>query len=333
MPGRGDLWKYCTAEQCREMLLSFRLFGDTDWTEEKVISCLYTLSNHIDQHYRRVKIPKKSGGARFLDVPDALLKRVQKNILHHVLEGLTVSPAAAAYRCGVSPLSNASLHTGSRLILKLDIHDFFGSIIFPMVLGRAFPGEYFPMPVRTLLTQLCCYKEYLPQGAPTSPAISNLVMKPFDDYMLAWCGERQITYSRYSDDMTFSGDFCPGEVIRKTEGFLSVMGMELNYKKTRLCSNGTRQTVTGIVVNEKPQLPRDYRRRLRQEIHYCRTFGIKDHLEHCGIPSSSPEQVNAYLESLLGKVLYLISVNPQDLWFSEAKQYLQGELKKVKIKG
>lgn len=324
-----DLWKYCTSDQCREMLLSLKLFGNTEWTGEKQISCLYALSNHVEKHYHRVKIPKSSGEVRFLDVPDPLLKQVQKNILHHVLEGFSVSPAAAAYHSGASPLANASLHTGNRLVLKLDIHDFFGSIIFPMVLGSAFPGEYFPMPVRMLLTHLCCYKEILPQGAPTSPAISNLVMKPFDDYMSLWCQMQQITYSRYSDDMTFSGDFEPGEVIRRAGGYLHIMGMELNRKKTRLCSNGSRQTVTGIVVNEKPQLPRDYKRRLRQEIYYCRKYGVKDHLKYSGIDNPSPEHIKTYLQSLLGKVLYLLSVNNQDCWFAEAEQYLRQELKEL----
>lgn len=326
MSGYTDLWKYCTDGQCRDMLLSFRLFGDTDWTDEKVISCLYTLSNHVEQHYHRVQIPKSSGGVRFLDVPDALLKKVQRNILHHVLDGQSVSPAAAAYCPGASPLANASLHTGKRMVLKLDIHDFFRNIIFPMVLQHAFHGYYFPMPVRMMLTALCCYQEFLPQGSPASPAISNLVMKPFDDYMLEWCRERHIMYSRYSDDMTFSGDFEPGEVIRKAEGFLRIMGMELNHRKTKLCSKGSRQTVTGIVVNEKPQLPRDYRRRLRQELYYCRKFGVRSHLEHCGISEVSLEMAENYLQSQLGKVRYLLSVHQEEPWFAEAEGYLRQEL-------
>lgn len=73
-----DLWKYCTSDQYREMLLSLKLFGNTEWTGEKQISCLYALSNHVEKHYHRVKIPKSSGGVRFLDVPDPLLKQVQK---------------------------------------------------------------------------------------------------------------------------------------------------------------------------------------------------------------------------------------------------------------
>ena len=98
---RTDLWKYCSAEQCREMMLSFRLIGAGDWPPEKIMGCLYALSNHAEKHYQKVSIPKRSGGFRTLLVPDPLLKNVQRNLLHHVLDGFTVSDSAAAYRKGL----------------------------------------------------------------------------------------------------------------------------------------------------------------------------------------------------------------------------------------
>lgn len=323
------MWKYCGKEQMKDMLLSFQLLGDGNWPEEKVMACLFALSNHPEAHYHPVKIPKRKGGYRTLEVPDGLLKKVQRNILHHVLDDFSPSRAAMAYRRGTSVVSNASLHTGKRLVLKLDIHDFFGNITFPMVLHNAFPCIYFPTPVGAMLTSLCCLGERLPQGAPTSPAISNLVMRPFDEYMLDWCGQREITYSRYSDDMTFSGDFDAGQVFRKTESFLRAYGLELNHEKTRLCANGSRQSVTGIVVNENPRLPREYRRKLRQEIHYLRTYGAEEHLGRQR--GTDKVQVREYLESLLGKVNYLLLVNPGDTWFQEAEKFLREELKRENI--
>ena len=212
---RTDLWKYCSAEQCREMMLSFRLVGAGDWPPEKIMGCLYALSNHAEKHYQRVNIPKRSGGFRTLLVPDPLLKNVQRNLLHHVLDGFTVSDSAAAYRKGASVAANAGKHQGRMIVMKMDIEDFFGSITFPMVLHHAFPAAYFPPAVGVMLASLCCCHDRLPQGAPTSPAISNLVMKPFDEYMEAWCGEREIVYSRYCDDMTFSGVFDGSEVKGK----------------------------------------------------------------------------------------------------------------------
>ncbi len=322
MGDNGGLWKYCGEDQIKDMMLSFQLLGEGDWAKERILACLFALSNHPEQHYHLVRIPKKRGGYRALEVPDGLLKKVQRNILHHILEGFSPSPAAAAYRRGSSVPANAGKHQGKRMVLKLDICDFFQNITFPMVLSKAFPREYFPPSVRLMLTSLCCLREHLPQGAPTSPAISNLVMSPFDEYMLDWCGQREIAYSRYSDDMTFSGDFDAAGVVRKVDGFLGAYGLELNRDKIRLCTSGERQTVTGIVVNEKLQLPREYRRLLRQEIHYCRKYGIEEHLKRKGMDDI---QAGDYRKSLLGKVRYLLFVNPQDEWFRQAEGFLKIE--------
>ena len=131
--------------------------------------------------------------------------------------------------------------------------------------------------------------------------------------MLAWCGERDITYSRYCDDMTFSGDFDFQEVKGKAEGFLEAMGMELNRKKTRVSFRGGRQAVTGLVVNERPGVPREYKRRLRQEIYQYRKFGLP------GTETDSEK----YRARLLGKIRYVLSVHPEDAWFAQAEQELK----------
>lgn len=324
---RKDLWKFCTTEDCREMILSFRLLGRNDWTDEKVMACLYALSNHQKDHYRAVRLSKRNGGFRTLLVPDPLLKYVQKNILHHVLDGFEPAPSASAYHKGASAVLNARIHSGKHRVVKLDLKDFFDSITFSMVQQSAFPGWYFPPQVQALLTALCCSNDRLPQGAPTSPAISNLVLKHYDLYMEKWCGERDITYSRYCDDMTFSGDFSPALVIRKASGFLQELGFELNTEKTKILSTGCRQIVTGIVVNEKPQLCRDYRRKLRQEFYYCQRFGVESHLKKIygdeyfsGELAERSGRVRRYLESLLGKLRYVLLVNPEDKKLREAAE-------------
>ncbi len=320
-----DLWKYCTPEHCRDMLLSFRLLGDTSWPDEKVTACLYAVSNHTECHYRTEWIPKKDGTRRRLLVPDKLLKRIQKNILHHILNGFTVSACATAYHKGAGVVPNAIVHTGKKVVVKLDVNDFFGSISFPMVLSGAFPGQYFPPGVGTMLSALCCCGDFLPQGAPTSPAISNLVMKPYDDYMQQWCGDRGISYTRYCDDMTFSGDFDPELVIRKVSGFLNTMGFALNQKKTRILYKNGRQTVTGIVVNEKTQVSKDYRRKLRQEIHYCLKYGVRSHMNRTGKEILFPEgraEEKRYIQTLLGKIRFILQVNPEDRWFQGMEKKL-----------
>lgn len=321
-----DLWKYCTPEQCKEQLLSFRLFGHTTWTSEKQIACLYTLSKHINRHYSQAIIPKRDGSPRYLYAPDRLLKQVQKNILNHVLNDIPVSSYATAYRKKTSVIANASVHVGQEQILRLDIEDFFGSISFLMVYKYAFPHIYFPPPIRTLLTHLCCYQDYLPQGAPTSAAISNLVMKPFDDYMGHWCAERDIVYTRYCDDMIFSGVFDQTFMKKKVQNFLQVMGFNLNQKKTRLQSRHGQQIVTGLVVNAKVQAPAQYRKELRKEIYYCEKYGVISHLTQVQDQKYLPlgrDGITRYLSSLLGKINFVLQANPEDWCFQDAKLTIQ----------
>lgn len=311
---RSDIWKYCDKNHSREFLLSLNLTGNLNLTKEKQLSLLYGLSNHTEEHYQKIQIPKRNGAWRTLYVPDSLLKYVQKQILHKVLTQLPVSYCASAYKKGCSLKENAAPHTGKSIVLKLDILDFFGNITYISVYQHAFPGELFPPPVRTLLAHLCCYRDFLPQGAPTSPYISNLVLFPFDRYMERWCKNQNITYTRYCDDLTFSGSFEPEAVIRKVSSFLLRMGFEINPKKMKICPQGQRQIITGIVVNEKTQVPKAYRRNLRQEIYYIEKFGLSEHLAHIHL-DLTPEK---YLEHLKGKLRYVLQINPQDREFQEA---------------
>lgn len=310
----GDLWKYCSRQQEQEFLLSLKLLGDTQITPEKQLACLYSLSRNTEKHYRPQAIPKKNGGLRQLAVPDSRLKLVQRNLLHHVLDGFSVSPYAMAYGRKRGIRENAAAHLGGVQVLNLDISSFFDSITYLQVYQRAFPAAYFPASVRTLLTNLCCYQDRLPQGAPTSGAVSNLVMKPFDEHMGVWCKARGITYTRYCDDMTFSGDLKAWTVKNKVRSYLLAMGFELNEEKSRTAGQGRQQKVTGVVVNQKMQVPSAYRRRLRQEVHYSRSY-----------PEEKSDQ---YLQALLGKVGFVLSINPQDPYFLAEKEWLRKELKR-----
>ena len=119
--------------------------------------------------------------------------------------------------------------------------------------------------------------------------------------------------------MTFSGDFNPAEVIQFVKLELKKMGFLLNEQKTRIQHSGQRQTVTGIVVNEKLSIPVDYRRQLRQEIYYCKKFGIQEHLQRTGL--ETPE--DTYRMQLLGKVNYVLNVHPYEKDMLDAKKWLQ----------
>ena len=161
---KSDIWKYCNKSHTREFLLSLGLTGKLNLPEEKQLSLLYGLSNHAEEHYQKVQIPKRNGTWRTLYVPDSLLKYIQKQILHKILMQFPVSSCASAYKKGCALKENAAPHSGKPIVLKMDIWDFFGNITFISVYQHAFPGELFPPSVRTLLTHLCCYKDFLPQG-------------------------------------------------------------------------------------------------------------------------------------------------------------------------
>ena len=263
---------------------------------------LYAVSNNLGKHYRKAKLPKKSGGFRNLSVPDEVLKSIQKRISEVLLIHMPVSRYAKAYRFASSILCNAKHHVGKQVVLKLDILHFFDSIRYSTVKDKVFPAEIYAEPLRILLTMLCYHKDALPQGAPSSPAVTNIILYEFDEQIGQWCRERSIAYTRYCDDMTFSGDFDPTDVIRFVRLELKKMGFLLNEQKTQIQHPGQQQTVTGIVVNEKMSIPADYRRKLRQELYYCRKFGIQEHLKRTGLETP----VDTYRMHLLGKVNYVL---------------------------
>ena len=284
---------------------------------------LYAVSNNISKHYHKAKLPKKDGGYRNLSVPDEVLKSIQRRIADVLLIHMPVSRYAKAYRFGSSTLRNAKQHVGKQVVLKLDILHFFDSIRYSTAKDKVFPEEIYAEPLRILLTMLCYRKDALPQGAPSSPAITNIILYEFDEQIGQWCRERGIAYTRYCDDMTFSGEFDPAEVIRFVRLELKKMGFLLNEQKTRIQRPGQQQTVTGIVVNEKMSIPADYRRKLRQELYYCRKFGIQEHLQKIGLEIPA----DIYRMQLLGKVNYVLRVHPDDRDMLEARKWLQRSTK------
>ncbi len=299
--------KYCTKEEALEFLMSLHLCQN--------LRTLYAVSNHIEKHYEYMEI-SKNGKTRCLNMPDSLLKYIQRNILNHVLYGMHISSYAKAYCKKVDILENAKPHVRKPMILKLDIKDFFGSITFYMVKENVFREEYFPESISILLTILCTYKGVLPQGAPTSPMISNIILREFDEIIGTWCKNKNIIYTRYSDDMTFSGTFDKNEILNFVKRELALLGFQLNFKKTKLLFPSDRQTVTGIVVNEKTNITREYRKNIRKEIYYCKKYGIENHLNFIHIDMEKRD----YLNSLKGKILFVLHVDRENLEF---KNYLK----------
>ena len=225
------MWKYIGIKECNEFLLSLHLFNSKD--DKKYLKTIYSITNNIENNYKVYKIKKRNGKLRTIHEPNKLLKHIQKQILNNILNNKEMSIYAKAYHPGISLKENAIPHTNKDLILKLDIKDFFENINFIDVYNACFPIEYFPKSVGMILTYLCTYQDHLIQGAPTSAYISNLVMKDFDNVIGEWSNSNNISYTRYSDDMTFSGDFNPSEIITKVRKMLSKLGLELNDDKIK----------------------------------------------------------------------------------------------------
>lgn len=288
---------------------------------------LYSACNNRNKHYFKTKIPKGNGEERELSVPDRLMKTIQSKIARELLCYEKISPYATAYRIGGSTIKNAGPHIGQPVVLKLDIRHFFDHIIYPAIKEKAFPENKYSENNRVLLSLLCTYRGSLPQGAPTSPFISNIIMKDFDDNVGKWCSEKNIRYTRYCDDMTFSGDFDPNETIRFVRSELSKKGFFLNSKKTTVVRNGQKKIVTGIIVNEKLNVSSAYKKEIRKNVYYCKKFGIKSHLEH----QKTFQDEYTYLQKIHGRINYALSVNPDDNEMKQYKAWVITEIKRYKI--
>ncbi len=286
------------------------------------LKTLFAVSNNISHHYKKVKIPKKNGSFRELSVPDEVLKKIQRAIVKNILSYEPISIYAYAYRFGGSVQKNALHHVGKEKVLKLDIKHFFDSILYSTVKAKCFPKERFSDNARTLLSILCYFGDSLPQGAPTSPIITNIIMRDFDETVGDFCKGRNISYSRYCDDMTFSGDFDEKIIIEYVKTELYKFGLLLNNKKTVLASSSVRQLVTGVVVNEKLSVPSEYKSKIRQEIYFCQKFGIENHLRQIKYTG----HVKTYINSLLGKVSFVLQVEPNNKTFTEYKEFLSKAL-------
>lgn len=285
------------------------------------------LSNDPEHHYNHYEIPKRNGGTRPIDEPYPSLKEIQTWILDSILTPAAhkyVLPVAKAFMPGVSLRDNARFHKNKKHVVALDIHDFFGSIHCGSVYG-VFQTMGYSIGVSTLLMKLCTYKESLPQGAPTSPMLSNLVFAPIDKKIFHYCRSRNIMYTRYADDMVFSSDnMDANHLIAYVKERVKNFKMEINEAKTKVMGRGMRQNVTGVVVNDKVQVSREYRMRIRQEVFFTQKYGIEQHMQHVrGLPDwiTKPEH---YIRHLYGKINYVLQINPKDKEFVLYKELFKG---------
>lgn len=213
-------------------------------------SYLLVLSKNHNKCYQSYYLKKRSGVRRMIDAPNSELKAIQRWVLRNILEKQPVSDRAHGFRRKRGIKTNAKFHLNRRVIMCLDIKDFFPSIksihVFP-IFDRIFNNK----DVAEILCNLCTYKERLPQGAATSPALSNIVFRKTDDKISEICNQRGVDYTRYADDLTFSSnDFSHLQDLKsEIEKILREHGFQLNHKKTRFLTGKGRKLVTGLLLN------------------------------------------------------------------------------------
>ena len=234
---------------------------------------LYKLSAVNHRFYRRFGVPKKSGGTRIIFNPSREMKAVQAWILRNILDKLQVHQAATAFRRGVGLLQNADPHVRNRYFLCLDMEEFFPSIPYAKVYTVFRSVGYFPH-VAHILSCLCTCEGTLPQGAVTSPALSNIICFRLDRRISAFVGRRNITYTRYADDLTFSS-MSPNRlaaIMPTIRHIVEDEGFALNKAKTRRMGPRQQCRLTGLVVADgRVGIGRKRKRQIRAAIHHLLT--------------------------------------------------------------
>ena len=245
-------------------------------------------------HYSRFAIPKKTGGIRVISSPKKRLRMAQSWILENILSKLEVHDAAMAFREGRSILDNAQRHVGKAIVIKADLKDFFPSVKFTRVKGM-YRGFGYNEGVCTLLALLTTEAprvamtlnggtrqfvalggRSLPQGACTSPAITNILCRRLDSRLTGLAAAFDFTYTRYADDIVFSHankDAPVGIMLGGMRKILQESGFTVNEEKTRVMRPQHRQAVTGVVVNEEPRISRRDLRNFRAFLHHYETEG------------------------------------------------------------
>ncbi len=307
--------------------------GHLDWFADR-----FSFERRVDperlRHYRRSWIRKADRSGRLLEAPKRELKDLQRTVLHGILDRIPPHAAAHGFRRGRSALSGARLHTGREALLHLDLESFFPAVTAGRVYG-IFRTSGYPEPVAHLLAGLCTTvtpvsvrraapagvtpsavarrrrmlealaAPHLPQGSPTSPALANLAALGLDRRLAGLAGRFGATYTRYADDITFSGDRAllrrAGRIVASVEAIAAEEGFRVNDDKTRVRSRAQRQLVTGLIVNSHPNVTRGDYDRLRAVLHDAATNGPV-----AANRSGHPD----FRAHLLGRIAWVAAANP-----------------------
>jgi hypothetical protein len=282
-------------EKIRNNLYSVYYIPKKNGKRRQIVTYYYKRVNMIDEYdYELEKYSKD-------------LERVHEKINNYIFKNLETPDYIMGFKPGVSIIDVAKRHVRKKLVISLDIKDFFPSIhykdIFNVLKDRYGFGEY----AAWIISKLVTYKNYLPQGTKTSPMASNIAFLPKDEELYKIAAKYNFTYTRYADDITISTneDYTEEEIEKIINEMISVIekdGFKINRKKIKIYPNTVKQYVLGMVVNRKLNLPKDKKKLIRAMIH---NYVVKNRVP----PDVDPIR---YKKTLMGKLNYLLMVNPTE---------------------
>ncbi len=255
-------------------------------------------------HYRYRWIPKRRGDSRLLMEPKESLKLTQRRLLETLINDIPLHEAAHGFRRARSIKTFAASHVGKRVVLKMDLGDFFPSITFVRVAGL-FRWLGYREEIARLLAGLCTHRppstvakmdRHLPQGAPTSPALANAVAYRLDCRLAGFAMKAGLNYTRYADDLAFSGDRITEAFSHHVGGIILEEGFRIHPRKTRFMTRSTKQHLAGVIVNEHPNFDRHEFDLLKAILHNCARHG--------------PAEQNVTRDHLRGRLAAVQMLNP-----------------------
>ncbi|MDX7921937.1 reverse transcriptase family protein [Aeromonas media] len=292
----------------------------------KILGMEYSLLSRMtganSYFYRDFKIKKRNGGTRTIQSPYPKLAYTQQWIKKHILDKICISDHAFAYAKGKSHIENAKQHIGSGELLKIDLVNFFDHIDFKSVYSIFFNCGYSEK-VSTQLAKLCTIWDRLPQGAPTSPVISNIILKEIDHEFSLFSAEHGLIYTRYADDICISGQEISLDFILNAKNIIESNGFLVNPEKTCLVKGSARKLITGVQVNDfGVRAPKKLRREYRKSAYFL----IKNNFSSL---NGTLQPLNpTYIDEVYGKGQYILSIEPEN---NKVIEY-QLALKKLKNK-